>query len=717
MNLTRALDVALPEIPARTLAERYPCLDPGVTHREHYEDGKPIVRVYIPSNGYMYKLQPLQWQLVQLFDGKRSYEQIAELISQKNSIAYAAEDVREFAADLESTEFWYKTSQEKNILLMLQSTEERRKKLQVRSKWADLSVVVFPAFNPDKFLTWLYDYTEFIYTPWFTILTLIAFAVTFGISVSHWREIGRDTLEFYNFSHKTWADFFILYVLGMYVVAVHEFAHAHACKHYGGRVPAMGFALVYLTPAFYTDTTEGAVKGTRYQRLIISLAGIWSELMLCSIATPIWWATPPDTLLHDAAYFTMMMTGFMSLILNWNPLMKLDGYHMLCEVLGIADLKEDSTAFVSAWVRRKIWRLPVEIPYVPKRRRLGFAVYGLLSGAYSYTVLFVVARFAGNVFRNFNQDWSFVPEITVALLIFRSRIRLLVNFMKFFYLDKKDRIAAWFTVKHTLLVAAAVAVFLALPLWHDSVTGQFYLEPAKTAVVRTHVPGVVVEISAEEGKSVAEGAPLAQLRNLPLQSDVDRSHAQLLVASERANAAALHYAGYAEASKEREGMSGESRAFSAKAANLEIISPIAGTVVTPRLKDRVGGYFPEGTELLEVVDLSKMRAKIYISEYDLSKLSAGAPARLQVTGLLHKWIAQTNAIGVNATEMDARLLEPNKLKGLNPPHFYMVDLIVNNPDETLKPGMMGMARVYGRRRTLAGLCWEGLENFWSRKIW
>jgi len=33
-------------------------------------------------------------------------------------------------------------------------------------------------------------------------------------------------------------------------------------KHYGGRVPAMGFALVYLMPAFYTDTTEGFVKGT-----------------------------------------------------------------------------------------------------------------------------------------------------------------------------------------------------------------------------------------------------------------------------------------------------------------------------------------------------------------------------------------------------------------------------------------------------------------------
>src|SRR6202011_1277708 len=106
----------------------------------------------------------------------------------------------------------------------------------------DLSEITFPAFNPDRFLTFVYSLTRFIYTPWFTILTLISFAIGAGITISHWSEIGRDTAEFYNFSNKTWADVFALYVVGMFVVGLHEFAHAHACKHYGGRVPAMGFA-------------------------------------------------------------------------------------------------------------------------------------------------------------------------------------------------------------------------------------------------------------------------------------------------------------------------------------------------------------------------------------------------------------------------------------------------------------------------------------------
>ncbi len=200
--------------------------------------------------------------------------------------------------------------------------------------------VLFPAFNPDPFLTRFYSWTKFIYTWWFTVLTLAAFVATAAITATHWKEIGHDTAEFYNFSNKTWLDIVVLYTIVFAVVIVHEFAHAYTSKHYGGRVTAMGFALVYLTPAVYTDTTEADVMATRNQRLVITIAGVWSELIICSVATFIWWGTAPDTPIHNAAYFLMMITGIVSVLLNWNPLMKLDGYYMLCDLTGIADIKE-----------------------------------------------------------------------------------------------------------------------------------------------------------------------------------------------------------------------------------------------------------------------------------------------------------------------------------------------------------------------------------------
>jgi putative peptide zinc metalloprotease protein len=717
MNIARVLNVALPEIPARAIAQHYPRLDPGCTFKEHMDDGERVIRVYVPSVEAMYKFPPQNWALIQLFDGTRTCEEIASLYSRQAGIAYSAEAIREFADDLEAAEFWYKTPQEKNIRMMQKSAEERRKLLKPKNRYGDLSEILFPALNPDGFLTWLNKYTSFIYAPWFTLVTLAAFAFSAGITITHWSEIGRDTLEFYNFSHKTWGDVAQLYFVFAWVGCLHEIGHGHACKHYGARVPAMGFGLIYLAPAFYTDTTEGEVQGTRYQRLVISIAGVWAELMLYAIVTPIWWGTPPDTPVHNAAYFLMLISGIAAVLVNWNPLIKLDGYFMLCEILGIVDLKEDSTAYVSAWVKRHIWGLPVEVPYVPKRRRLGYVAYALLSGLYSYTVLYIVARFVGNVFRNFDPDWSFIPELATAGLIFRSRIRLLVNFMKFVYLDKKDRVRAWFTPQHSLGVAMAVLVVLLLPLRHDSVVGRFILEPSTRAVVRAVVPGIVTNVYVDEGQSVTRGAPLLQLRDLPLEARLARSEADFSVASEHTRAVALRYGNFGPAVKEQERLSRQTSVLTSEAANQELKSPISGVVLTPRVSDRLGAYVTAGTELAEVADLSQLRARIYVSEHDMYKLRVGSQASLEVEGIFKKWNARAMAISPLSTEMDAGLEQETQYKGLRPPNFYSSDLLVANPDGKLKPGMSGTARVYGQRRSLAGFLLQEVMNFVGRKVW
>ena len=87
--------------------------------------------------------------------------------------------------------------------------------------------------------------------------------------------------------------------------------------------------------------------GSRHQRFIIALAGSGAELYLCAFATIVWWDTPPDTAVHNAAYVMMLITGIAAIFINFNPLIKLDGYYMMCEALGLSDLKEDSTAYVS----------------------------------------------------------------------------------------------------------------------------------------------------------------------------------------------------------------------------------------------------------------------------------------------------------------------------------------------------------------------------------
>src|SRR5205814_8448375 len=168
--------------------------------------------------------------------------------------------------------------------------------------------------------------------------------------------------------------------------------------------------------------------------------GIWVELIFCSAASVLWWGTPAGSPVHDFAYKIMLITGVAVVLMNLNPLIKLDGYYLFSELIGISTLKESSTEFVSTWMRRNIFRLPVDVPYLSHRRRLLFAVYAMLSGLYSYVVLFAVVRLSYNIAARFNPQWAFLPALALALLIFRARVRSSVRFMRAFYLDKKPDI-------------------------------------------------------------------------------------------------------------------------------------------------------------------------------------------------------------------------------------------------------------------------------------
>ena len=318
MNITQALNVALPELPAKLISQRPPRVHPEVVFREHVEDGVPVVRAFVPGVASMFVFPPESWGLIQLFDGERSFAEIAELYSAETGQAYAEDTVRDFAASIGAMNFWYLTPQEKNIKLMQKTADERRR-LQKKTNWGDLSMITFPAVNPDRFLGWLYRQIGFMYKPWCVALTFLAFAFTAGIFITHWSEVGRDTLEFYNFADKNWDDVAAFWIIATVLLCIHEIGHGLTVKHYGAPVPAMGFLLIYLTPGFYTDTTAGEVKGDRFQRLMIAVAGVWSELVICALVTPIWWGTPPNTPIHDFAYTIILFTGIAVVLINWNP--------------------------------------------------------------------------------------------------------------------------------------------------------------------------------------------------------------------------------------------------------------------------------------------------------------------------------------------------------------------------------------------------------------
>jgi putative peptide zinc metalloprotease protein len=713
MNLAEALDVALPELPARRASRSFPRVHPKLIAREQIEEGAPVVIAHIQGTSDLYHFSPDQWALVQLFNGQRSYEEISQQYLAEHGVEYSSRDIQEFADNLRS--LWYQTPQEK-YQAEIQS-ENRRTHVRRKSRFSDLARIHFSAWDPDAYLNWLYPRAKFLYSGWFTALTLVLFAFMVYVFVDRWGEIGRDTLHYYSFTDKSFSDLAEFWLLFFALGFFHESAHGLTCKHYGGGVHRMGFQLLYLTPTFFVEVTEGWVYANRWQRLAIIIAGIWVELIFCGVATVTWWGTPAGTFAHEIAYKVMLITGVAVVAVNLNPLIKLDGYFFFCELIDIQEIKERSTAFVTGWIRKNIFRLPTEHEYVSHRRAWLYVAYALLSGAYSYLLLLAVARFAYNVFRRYSPEWAFVPALYLLYLMFRSRAQKLVAFMKGVYLDKKERIRAWLTVPRILLLASLALFLFLAPIWPQTVQGRFALEPLHRAVVRAEVPGQVVGVFVDEGSAITAGTPLARLRNLTLESQASRAVTDLHVAAARATQARLNYAALGAAQQEYQRLSEQDRTLGSELAQLQVVSPISGIVVTPRVHDLLGSYLRPGSVIAEIADTSEMKARIYVPDVFMREVRLGARAKVKLDAASGSASGQLATLAPASAEIEPGLVQVEEYKGIRAGTYYVATVVVPNAHGEMKEGMSGTAKIYSSRRSAVGFAWQTARDFLGRKIW
>jgi putative peptide zinc metalloprotease protein len=716
MNIVRALDVALPEMPEQIIRRTPPKLDPRVIAKEHIEQGQPVVLVKMPGTDLVFRFAPLQWQLVQLFDGKRSFAEIAEQFEANTGSPISEDDVQELASFLQTdTQLLYKTAIERNITLQeeLRSSRSKRKK----SKAIDFSDIIIKTWNnADDYITWLYPRVRFLFTPWFVWTSIAMFVLMGWMWWDRFGEVWNDSFAFYNFTQKSGTDLIEFWFLFGAMAAIHETAHGLVGKHFGATIEKMGFSLMYFAPSFFCDATQVWVIGGKWARIATSIAGIWLDLVVCFFATVVWWGTATGMVLHDWAYKIMMVTGIGVSILNLNPLIKLDGYLIFSELVHEPSLKESSTAYLSGWTRKHIFRLPAEVPYVPRRKRAFFVIYGILSGLYSYSLLSFLMIITYHILRSFNPEWAFLPSLAIGAWVFRSRIKLLVNFMKMLYLDKKERVRAWFTPSRTIVVSAVVGLLLFLPVWPDFEHAQFILNPAETATLRATVPSTVTGVFVTEGDGVNAGTKLAVLRNLELESRAANATQELRQATARATQAAMRYTELGPAEHERQRRLIEDRVLAGKLADLQVASPISGFVVTPHVTDLVGRSVDEGDLLFQIADTSRLKAELYIPEFAMHEVRAGAQVKLLIDGSFRPIAGKLAQLSPVSAPPGTGLVTRDQLHGINPPRFYVGTAWVTN-DGTLKPGMIGSAKVLVGRRSLAGLTYRFTRDFVGRKVW
>jgi len=131
-------------------------------------------------------------------------------------------------------------------------------------------------------------------------------------------------------------------------VALHEAAHAVACKHFGRSVHRAGIGWYYFAPVAFVDTSD-MWPAAKLPRVLVSAAGPYANFVLAGVAA-LMALLPLSGNVRDMLC-AFSITGYVLVLVNLNPLLELDGYYMLMDLLEIPNLRSRALACLGSRLR------------------------------------------------------------------------------------------------------------------------------------------------------------------------------------------------------------------------------------------------------------------------------------------------------------------------------------------------------------------------------
>ena len=137
----------------------------------------------------------------------------------------------------------------------------------------------------------------------------------------------------------------IWFLWTVFNIIMHEFGHVLLCIHAGRTVPAIGLKLNYGIPMLYVDTTDICMCSLR-AKIAVSLGGIYANTCLCIAISII-------DLFGKFGLMELSRISFFFIISNLIPFIKLDGYYVLSDCIGEANLNRASKYAFKRLIKRK----------------------------------------------------------------------------------------------------------------------------------------------------------------------------------------------------------------------------------------------------------------------------------------------------------------------------------------------------------------------------
>jgi putative peptide zinc metalloprotease protein len=143
----------------------------------------------------------------------------------------------------------------------------------------------------------------------------------------------------------------LVFLLGrLAVAAVHETAHGLVMASMHRRVGRAGFKLVLIFPYVFVDTSEAWFEPRR-RRIAVTAAGPVSDAVLGASFALCCLVLGAGTL-RDI-FFQLSFAAYLGALVNLNPFVERDGYHILADVLGEPGLRRRARGELRRWLSRE----------------------------------------------------------------------------------------------------------------------------------------------------------------------------------------------------------------------------------------------------------------------------------------------------------------------------------------------------------------------------
>tara|TARA_R110002049_G_scaffold27321_2_gene94307 strand:- start:545200 stop:547380 length:2181 start_codon:yes stop_codon:yes gene_type:complete len=420
-------------------------------------------------------------------------------------------------------------------------------------------------------------------------------------------------------------------LIGIWLVAkvVHEIGHAVAAHRLGVRVGPMGIMFFLFAPLAYVDVTDAWKLRSRMRRVQIALAGVYLELAIASVAAWAWWLLPSGLLRHLSAQ-VFLVAGPATLLVNANPLLRLDGYYVLSDLLEIPNLRMHGRKQLGGHLER--WLIGIK----PPQSLLSGWRRGAATAHATGSVVFQFFWMAGLILAVSMWAQGLGILLGAAAVLLWGILPLSRWAYKIWILDPPERFGL--NDKRKRLIS--IASFLLLAMQYFTSTSS-PLDRRVPVVVRFHdeqiaraaTDAFVDAVHVRHGQRVEKGQLLIELNQPELILEHQAMLDELELARQRSNQSRRQgNIALADAkTQEAESIQRRIDEHNKQVDRLSILAERDGLVTTSNLQRLIGRYVRQGEELIRVADPTEKELLTAVGERDVKAYRLAAESHRKAT--------------------------------------------------------------------------------------